>query len=80
MDVIDKRHAEDKRRKKEEKRRKIKEERKNRLKEKANQQAIAKGSVAKTENSKSEQKHKETIIERKMNEANVEQLDDEVLS
>ena len=79
MEVIDKRFVEEKRRKKEDKRRKIKEERKNRIKEKANQQILAKGGTVKAENAKSEQKMKESIIERKMNEANVEQLDDEVL-
>jgi hypothetical protein len=79
MEVLDKKLVEEKRRKKEEKRRKIKEERKNRLKEKANQQALAKGVVVKNETEKSAQKLKETIIEKKMNDANVEQLDDTIL-
>jgi hypothetical protein len=78
MDIVDKKLVEDRRRKKEEKRRKIKEERKNRLKEKANQQAVAKGTFIKSDE-KSAQKHKEQQIEKKMNDANVEQIDDEVM-
>lgn len=80
MDVIDKRAVDDKRRKKEEKRRKVKEERKNRLKEKANQQAISKGTAVRIETDKSVQKLKESRIEKQMAEANVEQIDDEVMA
>lgn len=80
MEVVDKRTVDGKRRKKEEKRRKVKEERKNRLKEKANQLAITKGTAVRLDTDKTKQKQKETQIERKMNDANIEQIDDEVMA
>ena len=79
MEVLDKKLFEERRRKKEEKRRKVKEERKNRIKEKANQQALAKGTLIRPETDKSLQKLKETQIEKRQTGANVEQLDDEIL-